>query len=147
MRVYIASDHGGFDLKEKAKKSLGKGFEAIDLGTTSRESTDFPDYAQRVALAVAHDPKALGVLVCGTGIGMCIAANKVHGAYAALAYNEASAKLAREHNEANILCLGGRTMNHRLAVRMLKLFLKTKPLRKERYERRNNKIKKLEVRK
>lgn len=146
MRVYIASDHGGFELKEKAKKALDGKHNVVDLGVSSSESADFPDYAQRVALAVAHDPKALGVLVCGTGIGMCIAANKVHGAYAALAYNEASARLAREHNEANILCLGGRTMNHALALRMLKLFLKTKPLRKERYARRNAKIKHLEVR-
>src|SRR5215813_2738649 len=109
-KVLIASDHAGFNGKEAVKKTLDElGVEYEDLGTNSLDSVDYPDYAERVAKGVASGAAERGILVCGSGIGMQIAANKVPGIRAALAWNEETAKLARQHNNANIIAVGGRT--------------------------------------
>lgn len=109
LRIALASDHGGFEQKEELKPWLeGLGFTVDDFGCDSEESVDYPDYAKRAARAVAQGDDDYGVLVCGTGIGMMIAANKVHGIRAANLTSTEFAKLSREHNNANIATLSGR---------------------------------------
>ena len=110
MKIALASDHAGYAEKERLKPLLKElGIEFDDLGTSSEASVDYPDYAQKVALRVARGEAEQGVLVCGTGLGMAIAANKVDGVRAAVAWNEDVARLARQHNDANVLTLGART--------------------------------------
>lgn len=110
MKVAIASDHAGFEVKEELKPLLDEiGIEVEDFGTVSEESVDYPDYAKRVAEAVTKGEVEQGVLICGSGTGMAISANKIHGIRAALAWNEETARLAREHNDANVLTIGSRT--------------------------------------
>lgn len=139
MRLYLAADHGGFELKELLKPFLAeKGLDVIDLGTNSKDSVDYPDFALELGKKVAGE-NVLGVLICGTGIGMSIAANKVKGVRAALAYDENTAKLAKEHNNANVLCLGGRTTTPGNAEKILSAWLDAK-FQGDRHERRVNKI-------
>jgi ribose 5-phosphate isomerase B len=110
MKVALASDHAGYAEKERLKPLLLElGLEVEDLGTVSEESVDYPDYARRVAEAVAGGSAAQGLLVCGSGTGMAIAANKVQGVRAAVAWSEETAQLARRHNDANVLAIGART--------------------------------------
>jgi ribose 5-phosphate isomerase B len=110
MKIALASDHAGYAEKERLKPLLGElGLEVEDLGTVSEESVDYPDYAALVAERVAAGRAEQGVLVCGSGTGMAIAANKVHGVRAAVAWSEETARLARRHNDANVLALGART--------------------------------------
>jgi ribose 5-phosphate isomerase B len=110
MKIAIASDHAGFEEKERLKPLLNElGIDFEDLGTRSTESVDYPDYARKVAEEVAQGKVEQGLLVCGSGTGMAIAANKVPGVRAAVAWNEEIARLAREHNDANVLALGART--------------------------------------
>ncbi len=110
MRVALASDHAGYTEKERLKAVLEElGVEFDDLGTVSEESVDYPDYARKVAEQVAHGRVEQGVLVCGSGTGMAITANKVPGVRAAVAWSEETARLARQHNNANVLALGART--------------------------------------
>ena len=109
MKVAIAADHAGFEEKEKVKKTLDQiGVEYLDLGTTSTDSVDYPDYARKVGEAVANGMVDQGLLVCGSGTGMAIAANKVPGVRAAVAWSPEIARLAREHNDANVLSLAAR---------------------------------------
>ncbi|MEK7355213.1 MAG: ribose 5-phosphate isomerase B [Bdellovibrionota bacterium] len=122
--VLIASDHAGFDLKERLKAKRPD-IEWIDKGPTDTSRVDYPDFADRVAREVVRDGKP-GVLVCGSGQGMAMRANKHRGIRAALVYSDEIAKLAREHNDANILCLGARVSDHTAAERWLELFLTTK---------------------
>jgi ribose 5-phosphate isomerase B len=125
-KIAIGSDHAGFESKEKAKTGLSElGVEVIDKGTNSLESVDYPDFGAAVARAVASGEVDLGVLICGSGIGISIAANKVAGARAALCWNEETARLARQHNDANVLCFGGRFVTPDLAARMVRVFLET----------------------
>lgn len=125
MRIAIGSDHGGFELKNKLVSYLReKGISVEDFGTNSNESVDYPKYAHLVANEVLKDFD-LGILVCGTGIGIGIAANKVKGIRAALCYDINTATLAREHNNANILVLGGRTTSEELAKEITDVFLST----------------------
>ncbi|MDP2973472.1 MAG: ribose 5-phosphate isomerase B [Candidatus Diapherotrites archaeon] len=126
MLCYIASDHGGFALKEALKESLAKKFEVKDLGCDSEESCDYPDFAVLAAKAVAKEKGSLGILCCGTGIGMSLAANKVKGIRAAVVYDEFTAKMAREHNNANIACFGGRNIKPETAAQLAGLFLTAK---------------------
>ena len=108
-KIALASDHAGFEEKEKIKKTLDEiGVEYTDMGTDSCESVDYPDYARKVGEAVAGGDYDQGVLVCGSGTGMAIAANKVPGVRAAVAWNETIARLARQHNDANVLSLPAR---------------------------------------
>lgn len=110
MRIALASDHAGYAEKERLKTLLSDlGVEFDDLGTTSEESVDYPDYARRVAEQVAQGQVAQGLLVCGSGTGMAITANKVPGVRAAVAWSEETARLARQHNDANVLAIGART--------------------------------------
>jgi ribose 5-phosphate isomerase B len=108
-KIAIAADHAGFEEKEKVKKTLDSmGIEYDDFGTASTDSVDYPDYAKKVAEGVAHGDYEQGLLVCGSGTGMAIAANKVPGVRAAVAWNEDIARLAREHNDVNVLSLAAR---------------------------------------
>ena len=109
-KIVIGADHAGFDEKEKIKKQLAAlGLEYDDLGTYSKKSVDYPDFAKKVGEAVASGRAKQGILVCGSGIGISIAANKVDGIRAALAWNTETASLARRHNDANILAIGAKT--------------------------------------
>lgn len=127
MRIAIACDHGGLELKGLLVDRLGAWrHEVQDLGTWEPASVDYPDYAFRVARAVAAGTADLGVLVCGTGIGMSIAANKIPGIRAALAGDEFSARMAREHNNANVLCLGGRVLGPDRALAMVQAWLEAR---------------------
>jgi ribose 5-phosphate isomerase B len=124
--VILGSDHAGFELKEKVKKALERlGVPYEDVGTHGPESVDYPDYAHRVAGAVAEGRYARGIVVCGTGLGVSMAANRHRGVRAAVAYDEETARLSREHNDANVLALGGRSLDHALAERILEVWLKT----------------------
>ena len=126
MKLAIGADHGGYSLKEILKKHLVEaGHEVLDLGTHDTSSCNYPDYAAKVAYAVADKDADLGILVCGTGIGMSMAANKVHGIRAAAVSDCFTAKATRQHNDANILCIGERTVGPGLATMLADLFVDT----------------------
>lgn len=126
MKIAVASDHGGFALKEKVKEHLiQRGFEVQDLGTNSEESVDYPAYGKACGEAVASGKADLGVVVCGTGIGISIAANKVKGVRCGLCTSVEMAHLTKQHNNANILALGGRTTEPDLALRIVDEWLDT----------------------
>jgi ribose 5-phosphate isomerase B len=146
MKIIVGADHAGYALKEHLKKVLAhwRYFDVVDLGTNSDASVDYPDYAAAVARAVVeHGEGTLGLLVCGTGIGMAIAANKVKGARAAACSDPFSAQMARQHNDANVLCIGARVVGPGTAEMAVKLFLEC-GFEGGRHERRVEKIKALE---
>ena len=123
-RIVIGSDHAGFRAKETIRKYLeGAGYAVDDAGTHSEESVDYPDYAKAVAERVAARNDSLGVLICGTGIGVSIAANKVEGIRAALAHDSLTARRAREHNDANVIALGGKVVGDDEAIAIVQEFL------------------------
>jgi ribose 5-phosphate isomerase B len=123
-RIAIASDHGGLALKEELKRSLAsRDLEIVDLGTHTDESVDYPDFAGALCEEILAGRAESGILVCGTGIGMSIAANRRCGIRAALCTDPYSAKMAREHNDANVLCLGGRVVGPGLALEIAEAFL------------------------
>ena len=125
-KIVIASDHAGFDLKEKMKNYLlENGYEVTDCGTNSSDSCDYPEFANKLCLAIKEDPEMRGILICGTGIGMSMAANRHGHIRAALCHNEFTAKLTRLHNNANVLCMGARTIGEELAFETMKTFLET----------------------
>ncbi len=127
MKIALAADHGGYQMKNLIAQNLrNQGFEIEDLGTDSEESVDYPDFAQRVVQEILRQKAELGILVCGTGIGISIAANRHKGIRAALLYDDYVAQVAREHNNANILCFGGRTMKIEDVMRRIDIFLKAK---------------------
>lgn len=135
-KMIIGSDHAGFKLKEKIKKYLQELKQpAEDLGTNSEEPVDYPLIAKKVAKEVAKT-NSIGILVCGSGIGMCITANKIKGIRAALCYDEETATLSRQHNNANILCLGARTSPAKDYKKIIKKFLTTEPSNEERHKKR-----------
>ncbi|MDP3062783.1 MAG: ribose 5-phosphate isomerase B, partial [Chloroflexota bacterium] len=124
MRIAVGSDHRGYNLKEEVKRTLAElGHEAMDFGCRDTTSVDYPDYAQAVARAVAARECELGVLVCGTGIGMSITANKVPGVRAAVCTDQFTAQRARQHNDANVLCLGADVLGTPLALEVLNAYL------------------------
>ncbi|MDQ7039305.1 MAG: ribose 5-phosphate isomerase B [Aquificota bacterium] len=126
MKIAIGSDHAGFRLKERIKDFLrAKGHEVIDFGTRSEASTHYPLFAKEVALAVQRGDAHRGILICGTGIGMSITANKFKGVRAALCLNEYMARMSRLHNDANVLCLGGRVLGEDLALSIVEVWLET----------------------
>ncbi len=126
MKIAIGSDHGGFSVKEIAKPHLEKlGYEVIDFGTNTPDSCHYPIYAEKVARAVASGEVDRGILICGTGIGMSIAANKIPGIRAAAVSDCFTAKATRQHNDSNILCLGERTVGPGLALLLMETFLTT----------------------
>ncbi|MFN0108809.1 MAG: ribose 5-phosphate isomerase B [Blastocatellia bacterium] len=125
-KVLIASDHAGLPGKTIVKQTLDQmGVEYEDLGTNSEASVDYPDFAERVARRVAAGEAERGILICGSGIGISIAANKIHGIRAALAWNEETARLSREHNDANIVAIGGRTTPPETVEQITRTFLTT----------------------
>ena len=126
LKIAVASDHGGFELKEKVKEHLlTRGFEVEDLGTHSEASVDYPTYGKAFGEAVASGQADLGVVVCGTGIGISIAANKVKGIRCGLCTSVEMAHLTKQHNNANILALGGRTTEPELALKIVDEWLDT----------------------
>ena len=126
MKIAVAADHGGYKLKEKVKEHLlERGIEVEDLGTHSEESVDYPIYGKLCGEAVASGQADLGVVVCGTGIGISIAANKVHGIRCGLCTSVEMAHLTKQHNNANILALGGRTTGEELAMEIVDEWLDT----------------------
>jgi ribose 5-phosphate isomerase B len=144
--VALGADHAGFELKETLKAWLvDQGAQVIDLGTHSTESVDYPDHAAAVAVAVAAGRVQRGVLVCGTGIGMAVTANKVPGVRAALCGDLYTARVSREHNDANVLCLGGRLIGKEMAIDILRAWIET-PFAGGRHERRLDKIAQVERR-
>ena len=138
----MGSDHAGFDLKQKLRADLEKrGEKVIDLGVFAAEPpADYPDIAHEVAEKVRENHGARGILVCGTGIGMCMAANKISGIRAATCETEKTVEMSRKHNDANVLCLGGRVLEQNIAFRMVDVFMNTKFENEERHVRRVEKI-------
>ncbi|MFA6917728.1 MAG: ribose 5-phosphate isomerase B [Candidatus Gracilibacteria bacterium] len=125
--VYIGSDHAGFANKNELKKYLVEtGRDVTDLGTFTEESVDYPDIAREVSEKVLETPESVGVLLCGTGIGMSMAANKLHGIRAALCNDESAAEMSRRHNDANVLAMGARTTETEMLKKILEKFLMTK---------------------
>lgn len=126
MKIAIACDHGGYRLKEVLKASMiDQGYEVIDFGTNSEDSVDYPDYAYKAAKAVADKECERGVVVCGTGIGVSIVANKVDGIRCALVHDLFSAKATRQHNDTNMIAMGGRVIGEGLALDILNTWLHT----------------------
>ncbi|MCK8824594.1 ribose 5-phosphate isomerase B [Fuchsiella alkaliacetigena] len=144
MQIALGSDHGGYQLKEEIKKLLTEmDLKYSDYGTKSTESVDYPDFAIQVAEAVAKGEAERGILVCGTGIGMSIVANKVKGVRAALCHDLFSAQATREHNDSNVLALGERVVGRGLALEIVKVWLNT-DFEGGRHQRRVDKIKEIE---
>ena len=126
-KICIASDHAGYDLKEKIKDYLtNKSFSVIDLGPYSPASVDYPDYAKKVAKRLFLKKSDAGILICGSGTGMAITANKFKGIRAAQCYNKSSTTLSRQHNNSNIICLGSRMIKYKDALKYVTYFLNTK---------------------
>ena len=126
MKIAIGADHAGFSLKEQLRLKLaGEGYEVVDFGTDSTESCDYPDFAQSVGRDVAQGRSDRGILVCSTGIGMAMAANKVDGVRAAPAESEDEVKFTRQHNDANVLTLGAKYLDAPRAMELIDIFLNT----------------------
>ena len=140
-KIYIASDHAGFNLKKVLIEFLSEiGYDVSDLGTDSTELVDYPDFAKKLGLMVQQNKDSKGILICGTGTGMCIAVNKIKGIRAVLCCNEYLAKMSREHNDANVLCLGERVIGQELAKAIVLSWLNAEFNDSERNQRRIDKI-------
>ncbi len=140
MKVAIGADHGGFELKEQIKPLLAElGHDVEDVGCFSLDSVDYPEQAKEVSKMVSDGTVDRGILICGTGIGMSITANRFKGVRAALCHELFTARMSREHNDANILCMGGRVIGPGLAREMVKIWLAT-PFEGVRHKRRINMI-------
>lgn len=145
MNIALGSDHAGFTTKEAIKKALEEdSHDILDVGTHSTESVDYPDYAKQVAQAVARGNADYGILICGSGSGMVIAANKVHGVRAAFALDRYGAEMARKDNDANILTLRERHFEKNKAIELARIFLSTKFTGAVRHKRRIKKVMDLE---
>ena len=143
VKIYIASDHAGFEAKEKVKQIIEKigEYEIVDFGPRDTSKVDYPYYAKLVAKSVSRNAGTYGILICGSGTGMAIAANKVGGIRAAFAYDAYSAKMARFDNDANVLTLRAREFDHNKYEEIVKTFLETKF---SNYDRHKNRIAKIE---
>jgi ribose 5-phosphate isomerase B len=145
MKIAIGSDHRGVDAKQRLVDIIkGLGHEIADVGTNTKESVDYPDYAYEVAITVSEARSDRGILICGTGIGMCIAANKVQGIRAAPCQDVVTAEMSRRHNDANVLCLSADLLDGDLMERMVKIWLEA-PFDEGRHARRVEKIKQIEL--
>lgn len=145
MKVAVACDHAGFILKEEVIAAVQQtGNEVLDLGTYDQEPVDYPDYAEKVGLAIQQKKADRGILVCGSGVGACIAANKMKGIYASVCHDVYSARQGVEHDNMNVLCLGGRIIGVETARDLVKAFLSGNFSTEERHRRRVGKIAKLE---
>ncbi len=146
MRIAVGSDHRGVSLRGKLIQLLTTlGQEVVDLGTHAKGETDYPDIAALVARKVGSREVDRGILICGTGVGMCIVANKVPGVRAAPCHDDVTAELSRRHNDLNVLCLSGDLLGEKLADRLVEIWLRT-PFEGGRHARRNRKIAALEAR-
>ncbi len=146
MKIAIAADHAGFPLKQTAievVKSLGH--TAVDLGTDSTESVDYPDFAEKAGKALANGDADRAIVICGSGVGACIAANKVVGVYAGLCHDVYSAAQGVQHDQMNMLCLGARIIGSELAKHIIESFLKAEPSDAPRHLRRVGKIRAIEA--
>ena len=144
MRIAIGSDHAAFEHKQVVVKQLRKdGHDVIDMGTDSLDSVDYPDFAKNVAKTVATGEAERGILLCGTGLGMSMSANKVHGIRAASCHDEYTTIMSRSHNDANVLCLGARVLDAETVTSLVHLWLKT-PFEGGRHQRRLDKIMQIE---
>ncbi|MGD0785461.1 MAG: ribose 5-phosphate isomerase B [Sedimentisphaerales bacterium] len=140
MKVAVANDHRGIEAKEQIKAIVTElGHECVDFGTNAEGPVDYPDLAYLAANAVSKKEVDMAILVCGTGIGMCIAANKVHGVRAALCYDELNARISRQHNDSNVLCLSGDLLGSQVLRKIVEVWLST-PFAGGRHQRRVNKI-------
>lgn len=149
MKVAIGFDHAGFPLKQVTLDAVrNAGHEPIDLGTNSADAVDYPDFAEKIGRAIQNGEAERGILVCGSGIGACIAANKMKGVYASICHDTYSAAQGVLHDDMNVLCLGGRVVGPELAIALIKAFLGAEYQGKksggERLDRRVEKIKKME---
>ena len=145
MKVSIGSDHAGYELKQGLVRALEiEGILVIDRGTHSKESVDYPEFAQKVAQDIIDEEVELGILICDTGIGISISANKFKGIRAALVYNEDGAERSRSHNDANVICIGSKYTPLELAQKLIKIFLET-PFEGGRHERRVKQIEQQET--
>jgi ribose 5-phosphate isomerase B len=146
MRVAIGTDHAGFPLKKSVIETIRLcGHEVLDLGIYSEGKADYPDYAQKVGEAINSGSADRGILLCGSGIGVCIAANKISGIYASVCHDTYSAHQGVEHDGMNVICLGGRIIGTDLAIDIIKTFLSARFIESENYIRRVNKIKAIET--
>jgi ribose 5-phosphate isomerase B len=144
MKIAVGSDHRGFEIRSKVVDLVRQlGHEAIDVGTFTPDAVDYPDIAADVSHKVSRGEADRGILVCGTGLGMCIAANKVLGVRAAPCHDDLTAELSRRHNDANVLCLSADLLGERLIDHMISIWLST-PFEGGRHARRVDKIKELE---
>ncbi len=135
--IAFGCDHAGLPLKETLKNfALEQGYDVLDVGTQTLESCDYPTFANKLCDAILNKEADLGVLVCGTGIGMCIAANRHKGIQAALCHTEYEAKMARCHNHGNVICFGSRVIGDELAISCLEAFLTQEPSNDGRHQRR-----------
>jgi ribose 5-phosphate isomerase B len=149
MKIAVGFDHAGFPLKQTVLDTIrAAGHEPIDMGTNSTESVDFPDYSEKVGKAVQSGEAERGILVCGSGVGACIAANKLKGIFAGLCHDTYSAAQGVRHDDMNVLCLGARVVGPELAIELIKAFLSARYIGNdaggERLARRVEKIRKLE---
>ena len=145
MQIALACDHGGFPLKIIIKECvLASGYSVIDLGTDSTTSVDYPDFAEKLGTAITNGDAERGILVCGSGVGASIAANKIKGVYAAVCHDTYSAHQGVEHDNMNVLCLGARIIGPELAKELVEAFLNARFSNEERHVRRVNKVYKIE---
>jgi ribose 5-phosphate isomerase B len=145
MKIVIGSDHAGFSLKEDLKTHLQKeGHDIVDVGTYSEEPADYPDYARAVGEAVANGGADRGIMVCGSGVGACIVANKVHGVRAGICHDTYSAHQGVEHDDMNVLCLGARIVGINVALELVDAFIGAQFTNEERHRRRLEKVLALE---
>ncbi|HAX49231.1 MAG TPA: ribose 5-phosphate isomerase B [Ignavibacteria bacterium] len=142
--IIIGADHRGFTLKEKLKVLLSKNYNIIDVGTGSEASVDYPDIAEALAKAIQTGAAKKGILICGSGVGACVAANKFKGIRAAICHDVFSSHQGVEDDDMNVLCLGGGIVGESLAVEIINSFLAAKFIPEERYVRRLEKVKKIE---
>jgi ribose 5-phosphate isomerase B len=145
MKIVIACDHGGFPLKSFIKQVvLGAGHDVVDVGSDSHESVDYPDYAQRAGLKIISGEAERGIILCGSGVGASIAANKIKGIYAAVCHDTYTAHQGVEHDNMNVLCLGARVIGPELAREIVLAFLCADFLPDERFQRRFKKVQNIE---
>ncbi len=143
-KIVIGSDHAGYLMKEKIKKEFSSDYDFVDLGTDNEDSVDYPIYGEKVGRQVVITPNGIGIVVCGSGIGISISANKVDGVRAALCYSKRMAEMARLHNDANILATAGREETFDDPIEIVRTFLTTKFSDEERHARRVREISEIE---
>jgi ribose 5-phosphate isomerase B len=145
MKIALACDHGGYPLKLAIKESvIGMGHTVLDLGTDSTASVDYPDFAEKLGRVIVEKQAERGILICGSGVGASIAANKIKGVYAAVCHDTYSAHQGVEHDKMNVLCLGARVIGPELAKELVEAFLNSQFSNEERHIRRVNKVYKIE---